>query len=112
MSSLFALLLLSGSALVPAPQAPPRIRPYVPPQLEPEPEFVPSDTHVVTIVPANKEDDEAVFARPWYPSPMVGHVARGANIAVRGELRTELARGCPSKLFYALEPFGWICSTL
>jgi hypothetical protein len=111
MSSLFALLLLSGSALVPDPPKPPPLRSYRPPQLEPEPAFVPSETRVVKIVPAGNEMDEVVLARPRYPSPMVGHVARGAHIAVRGELSFETAPGCPSKLFYALEPFGWICST-
>lgn len=85
--------------------------PYVPPVLEPEPAFLRSAVSVVEIVPANGDWDTNVFARPLYSAPLVGHVARGARLRVRGELRPEDPSYCASGMYYALEPFGWICST-
>jgi hypothetical protein len=87
------------------------IRPYVPPQLDPEPEFLPSDVHVVEILPAPNEWDANVMARPSFVAPLAGHVLRGARIGVRGEIKVPNARFCASKTYYALDPFGWICSS-
>jgi hypothetical protein len=107
---MFAVLAFVASALqTSAPR--PAIRPYVPPVLEPEPEPIPSAASVVEIVPPEGDKDALVLARPAYAAPMVGHVLRGARIAVRGELAVENPRGCRSQRYYALEPFGWICST-
>jgi hypothetical protein len=83
----------------------------VPPVLDPEPELTPSDVKVVEIVPPNDDWDANVLARPLLTAPMVGQVLRGARIAVRGELQVQNARGCPTQLYYALVPFGWICSS-
>ena len=85
-------------------------KPYVPPVLEPEPAFYRSAVSVVEILPASGEWDANVFARPLYSAPLVGNVARGARLRVRGELRPEDPAYCASGMYYALEPFGWICS--
>ncbi len=86
------------------------LRPYVPPVLEPDPAFTPSQIANVEILPANGDWDANVFARPHYAAPFVGHIARGTRVRVRGELKRPNAPFCPTKLYYALEPFGWICS--
>jgi hypothetical protein len=87
-----------------------KLRPYVPPQLPPEPEIAPSEAHVVEIVPPEGDFDANVLARPWFAAPMVGQVLRGARIAVRGEAMVKSTHGCPTQRYYALQPFGWICS--
>ena len=86
------------------------LRPYVPPVLDPDPVFTPSPLQSVEILPANGDWDANVFARPHYASPFVGHVARGTVVPVRGELKLASAPFCPTRVYYALEPFGWICS--
>lgn len=87
------------------------LRPYAPPTLAPEPAFVPSAVQSVEILPANGDWDANVFARPHFASPLVGQIARGARVPVRGELSLTSAPYCPSKLYYALVPFGWVCAS-
>jgi hypothetical protein len=86
------------------------IRPYVPPKLDPEPTPEPSTVQVVEILPSNSAWDANILIRPSFVAPLAGHAARGARIAVRGELKTPNVRGCSTHLYYALTPLGWICS--
>jgi len=86
------------------------IRPYVPPVLEPEPPLVESPVKVVQIAPFDNEWDASVLARPSFVAPLVGHVLRGARVGVRGQVEQPKSRFCPSGIFYAIEPFGWLCS--
>jgi hypothetical protein len=102
MAATLALLFLLGGTV---------IRPYVPPKLDPEPELSPSDVKVVQITPIAGEWDATVLARPSFVAPLVGHVLRGATVGVRGQVETPTSRTCASKLYYALEPFGYICSS-
>jgi hypothetical protein len=103
MAAQFALLFLLGGTV---------IRPYVPPKLDPEPELVPSAVKVVQIAPQNSDEwDVTVLARPSFVAPLIGHVLRGARIGVRGEVPTPNSRTCSTRLYYALEPFGYICSS-
>ena len=51
-----------------------------------------------------------MVARPIYTAPLVGNVARGARIRVRGELKPKDGAYCSTGIYYALEPFGWLCS--
>src|SRR5262245_1735806 len=88
-----------------------KLRPYVPPVLEPEPAFVAAPVAVVEIVPPAGEWDTAVFVRPNPLSPLIGSVARGARVRVRGQFTPPNARYCPSGVFFTLEPAGWICTT-
>jgi hypothetical protein len=103
MAAQFALLFLLGGTV---------IRPYVPPKLDPEPELTPTAVKVVQIAPQNSEEwDVTVLARPSFVAPLIGHVARGARIGVRGEVPTPNSRTCSTRLYYALEPFGYLCSS-
>lgn len=111
MLAIFAFLFLLGGGPQALGHHPHTIRPYVPPQLEPEPELTPSDARVVEIVPPNNDWDANVLARPAFSAPMVGQVLRGARVAVRGEVFLKNARGCPTQRYYALQPFGFICSS-
>jgi hypothetical protein len=89
------------------------IRPYVPPKLDPEPELTPSEVKVVEIAPTSADPDAVVLARPSYAAPLAGHVLRGARVPVRGEvvLPSKGGNGCGTRLYYALEPVGYICSS-
>jgi len=102
MARSFLLLWLSlGSA----------IRPYVPPSLGPEPLVAAADVKVVEVLPANGAWDANVLARPTYTAPLVGNVARGARLTVRG-IVTPSERGyCPGEMYYALEPQGYLCAS-
>jgi hypothetical protein len=102
MAARLALLLFVGSVT---------IRPYSPPQLDPEPEFTPSAVEAVEIVPADDGWDTNVLARPSPVAPLAGSVLRGARVAVRGELKLPNQRSCATHLYYALQPLGWICSS-
>jgi hypothetical protein len=86
------------------------IRPYAPPLLEPEPAIAPAESRVVEIMPASGEWDANVFARPVYTAPLVGNVARGARVPVRGQVELTYAPYCNAGVYYALEPFGWLCA--
>jgi lipoprotein-anchoring transpeptidase ErfK/SrfK len=80
------------------------IKPYVPPKLAPEPTPEPSDVKVIEVV----TPDAVVSIRPW-SSPMVGTVGQGTRVPVRGTVKPVKGNGC-AKLWYALEPFGYICN--
>jgi lipoprotein-anchoring transpeptidase ErfK/SrfK len=80
------------------------IKPYVPPKLAPEPPLEPTDVKVVESITL----DAVVSIRPW-SSPMVGTVSLGGRVAVKGTVKPIHGNGC-SKLWYALEPFGYICN--
>jgi hypothetical protein len=87
------------------------IRPYVPPTLSPEPELTPTTVSAVEIAPMNGDWDLPVLARPSFAAPLVGHVMTGARIRVRGEVVLEgRGNGCSTRLYYALDPIGYICS--
>ena len=86
------------------------LRPYVPPVLGPEPAFVPPQVNTVEVLPANGDWDANVFARPHHTAPLVGHVARGTRLSVRGELTLADRAYCSTGVYFAIEPFGWLCS--
>ncbi len=88
------------------PLRPGEIRPYVAPTLEPEPTPDPSEIKGVQV----DEDEAQVLARPFYGSPMVGTVALGARLPVRGTFLAKSARYCANRHWIALSPLGWICS--
>jgi hypothetical protein len=110
MLAILGLVFLVGGAPAAVAQKSHKIRPYSAPQLEPEPELTPSDVRVVEIVPPEDDYDANVLVRPAFIAPMVGQVLRGARVAVRGEVQVKNAKGCPAQLYYALQPFGFICA--
>lgn len=85
------------------------VRPYTPPSILPEPEFLPSAVRVFEVAKP-EEGDPQVLARPYYGAPMVGTVVPGTRIAVRGEIIAKSTRWCHSKRWLAVQPFGWMCS--
>jgi hypothetical protein len=86
------------------------IRPYLPPTLDPEPAYTPTAVKAVEVIPPEGQWDANVYARPIYTSPLVGNVVRGARLRVRGELQLPYAPYCNASVYYALEPFGWLCA--
>jgi len=85
------------------------LRPYVPPVLEPDPPFTPAEVTTVEIVPPDADWDIPALARPRDTAPLFGSIARGTRVRVRGELAVPSSRYCGGSVFYAIEPFGWIC---
>jgi lipoprotein-anchoring transpeptidase ErfK/SrfK len=79
------------------------IKPYVPPNLPPDPAPEPSDVKVVEVT----APEAVIEIRPW-SSPMVGNAIKGARLPVKGVAKTTHG-GCSAKVWYALEPFGWLC---
>ena len=79
------------------------IKPYVAPKLLPEPELEPSDVKVVEI----STQEAVIEIRPW-SSPMVGNAIQGARLPVKGVVKATRG-GCSAKVWYALEPFGYVC---
>ncbi|MCS6912560.1 MAG: L,D-transpeptidase [Myxococcales bacterium] len=88
------------------PLKPGEVRPYVPPELEPEPEAEATEVKVVEVV----EEDVQVLARPWYGAPMVGNLVLGARLPIRGTFQARSSRYCTGRKWWALLPFGWICA--
>jgi lipoprotein-anchoring transpeptidase ErfK/SrfK len=49
-------------------------------------------------------------ARPWAPSKRVATLARGTRLLVRGSVASRDSGGCKGKDWYAVHPFGFVCS--
>ena len=76
---------------------------YVPPKLLEAPPLEATDIKVVKVtVP-----EVNILIRPW-TSPLVGNALEGARLPVRGVLPVK--HGCAGKVWYAIEPFGYVCS--
>lgn len=54
--------------------------------------------------------ETGIRVRPWVPSKRVATLARGARLLVRGEVASRDNNGCHGKLWYAVFPFGFVCS--
>jgi lipoprotein-anchoring transpeptidase ErfK/SrfK len=79
------------------------IKPYTPPNLAPEPPLEPSEVKVIEVT----APEAVIEIRPW-SSPMVGNAIKGARLPVKGVV-TASKGGCSSRVWYALEPFGYLC---
>lgn len=49
-------------------------------------------------------------ARPWVPSKRVATMARGTRLLVRGSVASRDKSGCHGQPWYAVWPFGFVCS--
>ena len=78
------------------------MKPYTPPNLGPDPVLEATDVKVVEVSVA----EAIIEMRPW-SSPMVGNAIQGARLPVKGVVTG--GRGCSSRTWYALEPFGYLC---
>lgn len=79
------------------------IKPYTPPHLLPEPPVEPSEIKTVEVT----AQEAIIEIRPW-SSPMVGNAIKGARLPIKGVVKTTRG-GCSSRVWYALEPFGYVC---
>src|SRR6478672_12290497 len=64
------------------PLKPDDIKPYVPPKLAPEPPLDPTTVKSIVV----QTPDAVVNIRPW-SSPLVGTVAEGTRVAVKGTVK-------------------------
>ena len=73
--------------------------------------LAPATTPTVEIVPRDEGNwDAGVFAEPSYTAALIGHVARGARIALRGQVQVAGTPYCSEGLYYALRPNGFLCA--
>jgi hypothetical protein len=54
--------------------------------------------------------ETVVRARPWVPHRRMATLAKGTRLAVRGEVESRDDAGCHGKAWYAVWPFGYVCS--
>jgi lipoprotein-anchoring transpeptidase ErfK/SrfK len=54
--------------------------------------------------------ETVVRGRPWVPHKRVATIARGTRLAVRGMVESGDREGCRGKPWYAVLPFGYVCS--
>jgi hypothetical protein len=54
--------------------------------------------------------ETVVRGRPWVPHRRIGTVSDGTRFVVRGVVQSRDERGCKGKPWYAVYPFGFVCS--
>lgn len=69
-------------------------------------EVRPSDVRYVEA----RQLETVVRGRPWVPYKRVATVSKGTRFVVRGEVDSRDAEGCRGKVWYAVWPFGYLCS--
>ena len=80
-----------------------------------EPTALATSTEVV-VAPSDVEYIEARYnetvirGRPWVPHKRIATIAGGTRLAVRGTVESRDSSGCKGKPWYAVRPFGFVCS--
>lgn len=70
----------------------------------------------VTVTPSEvryveaRHSETVVRGRPWVPHKRVATIAGGTRLVVRGEVASRDGEGCHNKAWYAVLPFGYVCS--
>ena len=54
--------------------------------------------------------ETSVRGRPWAPHKRIATIAGGTRLAVRGVVESRDKAGCGGKPWYAVRPFGFVCS--
>lgn len=54
--------------------------------------------------------ETVIRGRPWVPHKRVATVSQGTRLAVRGQVQSRDKAGCHGKPWYAVLPFGFVCS--
>lgn len=54
--------------------------------------------------------ETGIRARPWAPSKRIATLSKGTRLIVRGQVKSRDNSGCKGKPWYAVYPFGYICS--
>lgn len=70
-------------------------------------DLLPSDAQYV----AAAWSETFIRKRPWMPSGHIATVANGTSLVVLGEVESRDKTGCKGKNWYAIHPFGFVCST-
>jgi hypothetical protein len=76
--------------------------------LEPPEEIVLEPTEVRYIEARHLET--IVRGRPWVPFRRMATISRGTRLAVRAQVESRDKKGCNGKPWYAVWPFGYVCS--
>ena len=79
------------------------IEPPAPPQ---DVEITPSETVYVEA----RYGETVIRSRPWVPRKRIATVAKGTRLVVRGQVESRDDKGCSGKPWYAVWPFGFVCS--
>ncbi len=54
--------------------------------------------------------ETSLHARPWSPGKRLATLKKGTRLLVRGTVESRDKRGCHNKPWYAVYPFGFVCS--
>lgn len=57
-----------------------------------------------------KLGETVIRGRPWVPHKRVATISKGVRLAVRGTVESRDNEGCSGKTWYAVWPFGFVCS--
>lgn len=55
--------------------------------------------------------ETVIRGRPWVPNRRLATLAKGTRLVVRGTVASRDKAGCAGKPWYAVYPFGYVCST-
>jgi hypothetical protein len=55
--------------------------------------------------------ETVIRGRPWVPHRRLATITQGTRLAVRGVVQSRDTEGCSGKPWYAVHPFGFVCST-
>jgi hypothetical protein len=55
--------------------------------------------------------ETVIRGRPWVPYRRLATITQGTRLAVRGTVPSRDSEGCNGKPWYAVHPFGFVCST-
>lgn len=54
--------------------------------------------------------ESVIRGRPWVPHRRLATLAKGTRLVVRGTVQSRDKTGCNGKIWYAVYPFGFVCS--
>ncbi len=54
--------------------------------------------------------ETVIRGRPWVPNKRIATIADGTRLVVRGAVASRDKEGCAGKIWYAVWPFGFVCS--
>lgn len=57
-----------------------------------------------------RHSETVVRGRPWVPHRRIATIAGGTRLVVRGVVESRDKEGCKGKQWYAVRPFGFVCS--
>lgn len=69
-------------------------------------EIVPSEVAYISA----RYQDTVIRGRPWVPNKRMATIGKGTRLVVRGEVESRDKEGCKGKTWYAVWPFGFVCS--